>query len=262
MEENKPEKKKLPYFIDGEGNRRDPNRKGSPIMCNGKSRRTGELCRNLARPNGKCRNHGGNNTGPKTPEGKKKAAEALSRARTKTGEHVPIWYDTLREDEKQMILENSIPKDAHALLDESIMFTSIRERRMMARILELEDKIAENILSTRTRTVYNAELVRDQAGDTVGFIDDQGHRQKVKQMVVAGKSVDTETYEDALHATQEGLTRVQAQKTRLIELKAKLDDGNIDEADGSLNQLVTIIAKAREIRLSRDVGDGSAPITQ
>ncbi len=45
--------------------------------CNSKKKRVkGQLCRQPAMRNGRCRLHGGKSTGPKTIEGKKKAAQA------------------------------------------------------------------------------------------------------------------------------------------------------------------------------------------
>lgn len=45
--------------------------------CGAKSKRNNHLpCKNAAMKNGRCRMHGGKSTGPKTEEGKKKAAAA------------------------------------------------------------------------------------------------------------------------------------------------------------------------------------------
>ena len=52
------------------------------LQCNAKSKRTQQQCRAPATKGmTKCRFHGGASTGPKTPEGRKRCAEA----RTKTG---------------------------------------------------------------------------------------------------------------------------------------------------------------------------------
>jgi len=48
--------------------------------CGARTRR-GTPCRALGLANGRCRNHGGLSTGPRTAEGKAKAAEALRRYR-------------------------------------------------------------------------------------------------------------------------------------------------------------------------------------
>ena len=44
--------------------------------CGAHARSTGEPCKAKALPNGRCKNHGGMSTGPKTPEGREAIAEA------------------------------------------------------------------------------------------------------------------------------------------------------------------------------------------
>jgi len=45
-------------------------------LCGAYARSTGNPCRAKALANGRCKNHGGLSTGPKTPEGKSRIAEA------------------------------------------------------------------------------------------------------------------------------------------------------------------------------------------
>ena len=49
-------------------------------LCNATTR-SGRPCRALALPNGRCVRHGGKSTGPRTPEGKRRSAANLIRAR-------------------------------------------------------------------------------------------------------------------------------------------------------------------------------------
>lgn len=50
------------------------------LQCNAKSKRTGLTCRAVAiRGKTKCRHHGGYSTGPKTPEGRKRCAQAKTK---------------------------------------------------------------------------------------------------------------------------------------------------------------------------------------
>ena len=54
---------------------------GNPDLCNARTR-SGRPCRALALPRtGRCKWHGGLSTGPRTPEGKARALEALRHAR-------------------------------------------------------------------------------------------------------------------------------------------------------------------------------------
>ena len=53
---------------------------GDERLCNAKTK-SGRPCRSLALPNGRCRWHGGLSTGPRTAEGKRRAALNLLKAR-------------------------------------------------------------------------------------------------------------------------------------------------------------------------------------
>ena len=46
------------------------------IKCGAHARSTGNPCQGKALRNGRCRNHGGNSTGPKTQEGRRAVGEA------------------------------------------------------------------------------------------------------------------------------------------------------------------------------------------
>ena len=59
-------------------------RKPIYARCGAHARSTGEPCKAKALPNGRCRNHGGLSSGPKTPEGRKAIAQA-SRQRMASG---------------------------------------------------------------------------------------------------------------------------------------------------------------------------------
>ena len=49
------------------------------IKCGAFARSTGTSCQASALRNGRCRNHGGLSTGPKSPEGRRAIAEATSK---------------------------------------------------------------------------------------------------------------------------------------------------------------------------------------
>lgn len=52
-------------------------RRGSWPRCGARTKATGQPCRARALPNGRCKFHGGLSTGPKTPEGKRRALANL-----------------------------------------------------------------------------------------------------------------------------------------------------------------------------------------
>jgi len=55
------------------------SRQKNKITCGAHARSTGQSCQAKALSNGRCRNHGGLSTGPRTVEGKKAIAEATAK---------------------------------------------------------------------------------------------------------------------------------------------------------------------------------------
>jgi len=53
-----------------------------PNRCGAYARSTGSPCKAKAMPNGRCKNHGGMSTGPKTSEGREAIAEATRQRMT------------------------------------------------------------------------------------------------------------------------------------------------------------------------------------
>ena len=69
------------------------------IFCGAYARSTGKPCQASALRNGRCRNHGGLSTGPKSLEGRKAIAEATSKRmhsgqRIKALEGFRAWLDS------------------------------------------------------------------------------------------------------------------------------------------------------------------------
>jgi hypothetical protein len=68
------------------------------IKCEAYARSTGNPCQAKALTNGRCKNHGGMSTGPKTPEGRQAITEA-TRQRMASGGHIVVlegfyrWLD-------------------------------------------------------------------------------------------------------------------------------------------------------------------------
>lgn len=59
-----------------------PQREGDRARCGAYARSTGKSCKARALANGRCRNHGGMSTGPKTPEGKARSLTNLKQFRS------------------------------------------------------------------------------------------------------------------------------------------------------------------------------------
>lgn len=151
----------------------------------------------------------GNRGGPGGPYGNKKAVT--------TGEYETIWFDTLDEDEQELI--EQIDTDPIQQADDAIMLLSIRERRMLQRIQKLV-----NGLSEKQRKVLQ-ELLTTKEPITV-------HDEKTGKTNVVMTSrkelVTTEVEETEFRAIddiiklEEALTRVQDKKAKWVELKHKM----------------------------------------
>lgn len=167
---------------------------------------------------GRCKLHGGASTGPHDQRGNKNAV--------KTGEHETIWFDTLDGDEQQLL--GRIPADALALVRDAIQLASIRERRMMQRIQALA-------------AVGEFTTVERQVQHRVGVdVDAEGGATPV--------TVTTTTTSEAgtlgqVQDIEQALTRVQAMKSRLIDLLHTLAAG--EQLDDPLLALMDTIAASR-----------------
>lgn len=157
---------------------------------------------------GRCKLHGGKSTGPKNQQNNK---NALS-----TGEHESIWMDALEEDEQEII--NKINLDKLSQTNEEIKLTDIRIRRMLMRIKKLNKE----------------EYIR--VGGKEGF--ERGGETKIVEMEHSLTQIQN---------IEEALTRVQNHKSKLIDLKHKLElDLGIDN-DIKLARLDNIKANTEKL---------------
>ena len=166
--------------------------------CGAKTR-AGTPCKNSAMANGRCRMHGGKSTGAKD---KKKLALKMKNNKNSvsTHEHESIVFDYLEDEEKKLL--NQIDLDKLKQIDNEIKLVDIRLRRMMKRI---------SVLSEEDMTSVQATMKTDEFG---------------KEYVEVKESSLSQ-----IQNIEEAITRVQAQKLRLIESKHKLetDLGILDE---------------------------------
>lgn len=160
-------------------------------ICGAKTRK-GMLCRNpqgFRTPHfgqGRCYLHGGLSTGP--PKGNKNAV--------KTGEYEAIWLDVLDPDEQRLYHE--IDTDKLQQVNLEIRLLEIRERRMLQRI--------DNLRKAEFTVVETETTEGIEKGKDTNLITE-------KRRGILGQIQDIE----------EALTRVQAQKVRLIEAKHKIE---------------------------------------
>jgi len=96
----------------------------------GATTRKGTPCQKAPLKNGRCRLHGGKSTGPKDKEKHRESLKGNKNA-VITGEYETISFDTLLEDEQELI--NKVPDDPHKLIMGSIAILEIRKRRILQR---------------------------------------------------------------------------------------------------------------------------------
>lgn len=155
------------------------------------------------------KNAKGNRGGKGGPYGNKKAV--------RTGEFESIWFDTLEDDEQELLDE--IDTDPIVQADEAIALLSIRERRMLQRIKKLTDGLTEN----QRRVLQQLKTIKD-----VIEIHDEKSGQTKKLPITRNEMVEAEIEEttyrviDDILKLEEALTRVQDKKLKAIELKNRL----------------------------------------
>jgi len=135
--------------------------------------------------NGRCRLHGGKNTGPKDP-----TKLIGNKNGVKTGLREAIWFDALDDEEARMIHE--IDLSPIKQVQNELLILEIRERRMLHRIAALRD--GKKMLMTKKKTKRGIE----------------------KGYEVNYKEIDKETAETMIVRLEEALNRVQATKAKLI----------------------------------------------
>lgn len=184
------------------------------IRCGAKTR-SGEPCNSYAMANGKCRMHGGKSTGPKDRVKKSEDMEANKNAVT-TGENESIWHDTLTDEEKGLL--KLIDLDKLKQLDNEIRLIDIRLRRMMGRIAKLQEVNGTTIeIVVKTGPMGEETITKTQ--DTLSQVQN----------------------------IEEAITRVQAQKLRLLKAKHEIeissedaelaDDGFIAAMTGQVDEV-------------------------
>ncbi|MFD2116357.1 phage terminase small subunit [Paenibacillus yanchengensis] len=151
----------------------------------------------------------GNRGGTGGPYGNKKAVT--------TGEYESIWFDTLTDEEKELL--DTIDTDPIQQAEEEIQLWSIRQFRMLQRIKKLNDGLTEKERSV----LYELKTTKD-----VAIVHDEksGQTKKVPvsrdELVKSKVEISTFRKLDDILKLEEALTRVQDKKLKAIELKNRL----------------------------------------
>lgn len=159
---------------------------------------------------GACKAHGGASDG--APEGNKNAV--------KTGEFEAIWLDQLEDDEKELVQQ--VQTDKLSQVNTEIALVEVRERRMLQRLKALKD---------------GPEMVISE------------HKEGVSSEKGAHRETTTEHRDKRTQALEDALTRVQAYKAKLIQLKHEIEKAAKDapNAQAGIDALVDALARSRKV---------------
>ena len=163
------------------------NQKG---ICGAKGKRSGLPCRGIPMKNGRCRLHGG-----KTPRDIQKNSLLLRNHKSsiKTGEGERMFFNAFLSEEEKQIVDELENRPFIKQLEDEIKLATIRERRMIERIEKL-----------RREPFFVSQIVEESG--------------RVKK--------EFKTNENSLimiEKIEEGLTRVQEKKLKLLELKNRYE---------------------------------------
>lgn len=186
---------------------------------------------------GACKLHGGKSTGPKDKV-KAGASQQGNKNALKTGEYETIWHDTLTDDEKQSYTD--VRTDVLGQLDEEIRLITIRERRMLQRIANLGQV---DMTVVEESEVWEAKAAVEMNPDT----------EELESVDVIKTTKKAQGTLGQIQHIEEALTRVQAQKARLLDLKHRVEDP--DDAGDGLKALAAAIRGKREAMGDEEDGD-------
>lgn len=167
--------------------------------CGATGKRNGLPCKNAAMPNGRCRIHGGKSV-PRDPESMKDNKQGVV-----TGELERIFFGNVTDKRELEIIEVARKATVVNLLTQEIQLITLREYRMQDRIEKLKKAGPFTVVSISTETGY-------------------GSQKRFKRSNLENK-VQEGTLGQIQHI-EEALTRVQAQKARLIQMKYEIEKDN------------------------------------
>lgn len=156
----------------------------------------------------------GGQPGNKNAEGHGGTGPPGNKNAIKTGEFETLFFDTLSEEEKELIV--AIQPDKEELLLREIQLLAVRERRMLKRI-----EMLRNLEEAERNNGYG-----DDAPPGMSVV-------KYTSGIEKGKHTELREYEGVLgqiQAVEDALTRVQARQQKAIELLHKFgyDDARVE----------------------------------
>ena len=165
----------------------------------------------------------------------------------KHGGYSRIFWDTLDDEEKQMLEE--LDYDGEQLLLDEISLLSVRERRIMKSIQKHKEAKGGQAVAGIVRSEEKREFASDEEKriyeDRIADEVDSGKR-------LPGRSyrltTTTEATYDIIHRLEEALTRCLAQKQKCIESlnKLRIERGDDGKAAPENNLLQALLAATTE----------------
>lgn len=154
--------------------------------------------------------------GNKNSVGHKSSAPKRNANAVKTGEYETIWLDAL--DAREQEIYKAIDTNPLTVIDETIRLLTLRERRMLIYLRELqEEELSE------TRDIYKFQdkpMIADAYDEQTGEASEIVVTQEQKSLIC--KIDSKKPLIDRILAIEEALTRVQERKIRAIEIKNRL----------------------------------------
>ena len=150
----------------------------------------------------------------------------------KHGGYSQIFWDTLDDEEKQMLEE--LDYDGEQLLIDEISLLSVRERRIMTSIAKHKESkglAVSNIVRSEEKREFANEDERQLYEDRIAEKVEKGERLPGRAYRI---TTTTEATYDIIHRLEEALTRCQAQKQRCIESlnRLRIQRGKNGRIDG------------------------------
>jgi uncharacterized protein YjcR len=168
----------------------------------------------LPNANSNVTNQKGGQLGNKNAVGNKGgAAPRHNKNALKTGEFETLFFDTLNQEEKELL--ETIPHDKEKLLLQEIQLLTVREHRMLKRIQSLKEAECEKYMGGDAKIPAGMMVTRYAAG----------HER--------GEWTNLKEYEGILSQIQiieDAITRVQARKQKAIDSLHKFgyDDAHLE----------------------------------
>lgn len=185
----------------------------------------------------------GGQPGNKNAVGNNGGAPAGNTNALKHGGYSQIFWDTLDDEEKELI--NTMEKDPEQMLLDEISLLTVRERRILKSIKKFGEMkgglaVASVIRSEDKRSFKNPD-------------EEQLYLDKIEEQVMKGDrlpgsryhvTTNTEATYDIVHRLEEALSRCQDQKRRAIESLTRLyaESGKLTGSSASDDWVAAVLA--------------------